>query len=332
VLRQVETVIVEVQSAFMVGIALVQAPAALLSSFTGWVTGLFGSLTALPLASEYRISSLLPEIVAMPSDPAATAGAVGVVTGAYAQAIVDGMVPLASDPSGGLAGLANEGAYILAANSGSTPTLALRAANAVATVDLVRSAAVAAVAQVHAGTNWTSANAASAARDQLASLINARTLAAAQRVRTRFMRRGRRWHRSRCRTWRCGRNSFRSLSSMPARRRRQPWRWPIGCIRTPRAQHSVCNSTMLRIRCSCRYPGRCWQHELKPSPALESFNPSRIRSELEQLAGPEFDCPAHRSVSIVGKIIHAKTDRHVEIEYFFQGIVSQWMRRTRIEK
>jgi hypothetical protein len=62
VLKQVETVIAEVQSAFMIGIALVHAPAALLSSFTGWVTGLVASLTALPLASEYRISSLLPGI------------------------------------------------------------------------------------------------------------------------------------------------------------------------------------------------------------------------------------------------------------------------------
>jgi prophage DNA circulation protein len=112
----------------------------------------------------------------MPSDPAATAGAIVGVTGAYAQAIVDGAVPLASDPSGGLADLANWGADILAANSGSTPTLALRAANAVATVDLVRGAAVVAVAQVYAGTDWTSAN---AARDQLASVIDARTLAAA---------------------------------------------------------------------------------------------------------------------------------------------------------
>jgi prophage DNA circulation protein len=185
VLKQVETVIAEVQSAFMIGIALVQAPAALLSSFTGSVTGLVGSLTALPLASEYSLSSLLPGIpgsspgTAMPSDPAATAGAIVGVTGAYAQAIVDGTVPLASDPSGGLAGLANWGADILAAIAGSTPTLAQRAANARATVDLVRGAAVAAVAEVYAGTDWTSANAAAAARDQLAGLIDDRTLAAA---------------------------------------------------------------------------------------------------------------------------------------------------------
>jgi prophage DNA circulation protein len=176
VLKQVETVIAEVQSAFMIGIALVQAPAALLSSFTGWVTGLVRSLTALPLASEYRLSSLLSGVVAMPSDPAATAGAIVGVTGVYAQAIVDGTVPLASDPSGGRADLANWGADILAANSGSTPTLALGAANAEATVDLVRGAAVAAVAQVYAGTEWTNANAAS---DQLASLIDDRTSAAA---------------------------------------------------------------------------------------------------------------------------------------------------------
>jgi hypothetical protein len=75
-LKQVQTVIAEVQSAFMIRTAL-------LSSFTGWCTGLAGSLTALPLASEYSLASLLPGIVAMPSNPAATAGAIVGVTGAY---------------------------------------------------------------------------------------------------------------------------------------------------------------------------------------------------------------------------------------------------------
>jgi hypothetical protein len=70
--------------------------------------------------------SLRRVFVAWRPPPAATAGAIVGVTGAYAQAIVDGTVPLASDPSGRLADLANWGADILAANSGSTPTLALR--------------------------------------------------------------------------------------------------------------------------------------------------------------------------------------------------------------
>lgn len=166
VLRQVETVIAEVQSVSTIGVALTQAPAALISSFTGWCTGLVGSLTALPLASEYSLALLLPGIVAMPTDPAATAGAIVGVTGAYAQAIVDGTLSLASDQTGGLADLATWGGDILAANTGSTPTLAQQAANAQATVDLVRGAAVAAVATVYAGIDWTSANAAAAARDR----------------------------------------------------------------------------------------------------------------------------------------------------------------------
>jgi prophage DNA circulation protein len=37
VLKQVESVIAEVQSAFTIGIAIIGAPAALLSSFTGWL-------------------------------------------------------------------------------------------------------------------------------------------------------------------------------------------------------------------------------------------------------------------------------------------------------
>ena len=68
-LKQVENVIAEVQSAFTIGIAIIGAPAALLSSFTGWLTGLIGSLTALPLASTYSLASLLPGIVGMPTDP-----------------------------------------------------------------------------------------------------------------------------------------------------------------------------------------------------------------------------------------------------------------------
>ena len=52
VLRQVEGVIAEVQSAFTIGIALTQAPTALISAFVGWCTGLVDSLTALPQASE----------------------------------------------------------------------------------------------------------------------------------------------------------------------------------------------------------------------------------------------------------------------------------------
>jgi hypothetical protein len=210
---------------------------ALLSSFTGWVAGLVGSLTALPLASEYSLSSLLPGIpgsspgTTTPSDPAATAGAIVGVAGAYARAIVDGTVALASDPSGGLADLANWGADILAANSGSTPTLALRAGNSVATVDLVRGAAMTAVTQVYAGTDWTSANAASAARDQLASLIDDRTLAAAAAGQDSLYAAWQALASAALQDLGCGRSSFRSLSATPGRRRRQPWRWPIGCIR-----------------------------------------------------------------------------------------------------
>ena len=179
VLNQVESVIAEVQSAFTIGIALVQAPAVLVSAFAGWCSGLVGSLTALPLASEYSLASLLPGIVATPTDPGATAGAIVGVTGAYAHAIVDGTVSSASDPTGGLADLATWGADILAANTGGTPTLAQQAANAQATVDLVRGAAVAGAGTVYAGIDWTSANAAAAARDQFTGLIEDRTAAAA---------------------------------------------------------------------------------------------------------------------------------------------------------
>ena len=147
VLKQVESVIAEVQSAFTIGIAIIGAPAALLSSFTGWLIGLVGSLTALPLASTYSLASLLPGIVGMPTDPDATAGAILNVTGAYSRAIVDGTVSTPGDPSGGLADLANWGADILAANPGTS----LQAANAQATVDLVRGAAVAALAELYAG-------------------------------------------------------------------------------------------------------------------------------------------------------------------------------------
>jgi prophage DNA circulation protein len=175
VLKQVESVIAEVQSAFTVGIAIIGAPTALLSAFTGWLTGLVGSLTALPLASTYSLASLLPGIVGMPPDPDATAGAILDVTGAYSQAFADGTVSVQGDPSGGLADLANWGADILAANPGTS----LQAANARATVDLVRGAAVAALAELYAGMDWASADASSTARDRLADLLDARQLAAA---------------------------------------------------------------------------------------------------------------------------------------------------------
>jgi hypothetical protein len=118
----------------------------------------------------------------MPTDPDAMAGAILDVTGAYSQAIVDGTVPLHGDPSGGPADLANWGDDILAANPGipgSSPGTGLQAANARATVDLVRGAAVAALAELNAGMDWTSADAASTARDRLADLLDARQLAAA---------------------------------------------------------------------------------------------------------------------------------------------------------
>jgi hypothetical protein len=179
VLKQVESVVAEVQSAFTIGIALIGAPAALLSSFTGWLTSLVGSLTALPLASTYSLASLLPGILGstprtcMPTNPGATAGAILDVTGAYSQAIADGTMSVQGDPSGGLADLANWGDDILAAN----PDTSLQATNARATVDLVRGVAVAALAEP--GMDWTSADAASTARDQLADLLDARQLAAA---------------------------------------------------------------------------------------------------------------------------------------------------------
>jgi hypothetical protein len=154
-------------------------PAALLSLFVGALTGLVRSLSALPLALTYSLSSLLPDIVGMPTDPAAMAGAIVAVTGAYARAIVDGTVPMQGDPSGGLAGLATWGDDILAVGCRGRPTLALQAANALATVDLVRGSAVAAVAEVYAGTEWTSADAAAATCDQLAAMIDNRAMAAA---------------------------------------------------------------------------------------------------------------------------------------------------------
>ncbi len=134
----------------------------------------------------------MPGIVAMPTDPDATAGAVLTAPAPYSSAIVDGVLgpgprnTVQGDPSGGLADLANWGDDILAANPAnpgiprpSPGTGLLRAANARATVDLVRGAAVAALAELYAGVDWTSADAASAARDQLADLLDARQIAAA---------------------------------------------------------------------------------------------------------------------------------------------------------
>jgi hypothetical protein len=71
VLKRMESVFAEVQSAFTIGIAIIGAPAALLSSFTGWLNGLVGSLTALPLASTYSLAQLID--YARPRPPVALA-------------------------------------------------------------------------------------------------------------------------------------------------------------------------------------------------------------------------------------------------------------------
>lgn len=84
---------------------------------------------------------------------------------------------LPADPSFGLAALAS---YTppTPAPAPSTPVLAQQAANQQAIVDLVRGAAVLAIATVYAQTDWTSAGAAQAARDQLVALIDDRSVAA----------------------------------------------------------------------------------------------------------------------------------------------------------
>jgi len=64
-----------------------------------------------------------------------------------------------------------------------------------ATVDLVRGAAMAGLAELYTGMDCTSADAASTARDQLADLLDARQLAATRRGRMRCSLRGRRYSR-----------------------------------------------------------------------------------------------------------------------------------------
>lgn len=90
-----------------------------------------------------------------------------------------GPAPSASsaDPSWGLAVFAAWGAS-LAAPGTATSNRVLESANQQAIVDLVNGAAVAAIAQVYAATDWPSSTSADAARSQMSDLIDARITAA----------------------------------------------------------------------------------------------------------------------------------------------------------
>ena len=94
-------------SVLTIGIAIIGAPSALLSSFTSWLTGLVGSLTALPRGVDPQ-SGVAVAWHRRHADSSRRDGrAILDVTGAYSQAIVDGAVSVQGDPSGGLADLAN---------------------------------------------------------------------------------------------------------------------------------------------------------------------------------------------------------------------------------
>ena len=134
------------------------------------------------------LSALIGAITENVSDPTGTANAVvaafsaasdNVATAADTALTLDDPVagtlpvlPFSTDPSGGLAGLASWGSNLVAP---SDPQIA---ATQAAIVSLIQGAATMAVAQSYAQLAWPTANAATAARAQLASLIGTQVDAA----------------------------------------------------------------------------------------------------------------------------------------------------------
>lgn len=161
----------------------------------GTVTGLLGSaqgaflaLSQIALTGDTTITALAPGIAATPTDPSATATAVlaafaaasdNLVAAAATPIPVDDPVaglapalPGTPDPSGGLASL---GAWNASLAPSASPAIA---AQQTAIINLVSDAATMATALTYAAIPWPTANAAAAARAQLATLIGDRAEAA----------------------------------------------------------------------------------------------------------------------------------------------------------
>ncbi len=153
------------------------------------------SMLGLPPGTIQGVANAITAIAASPSNTTATASAVQAACQAMAANVITAQsiapnpvddpvagsaftISVAADPSGGLATLANFGAT-LPPITGGGPAVAAQAAQQAAIVALAQGNAIAALAQIYAQAQWTSANQAATARATLLPLLDAQTNAAA---------------------------------------------------------------------------------------------------------------------------------------------------------
>lgn len=158
-------------------VAVAANPALLGGILAAGLADLAGNWISLPLGTIAGLAGMLGNLAGTASFPADTAVAIVAAAGAYADTVTASTWS-APDRSAGLAALAGYGAPVPTLGP-ATPLRAILAANTNAVVDLGRGAAIAAMAQLYASLDWPTAQAATAARAQLADLIDARALAAA---------------------------------------------------------------------------------------------------------------------------------------------------------
>lgn len=170
-------------AAYVTGSLIASNPALLLGFAGGLLGGLSGTLLGLPVGVIGGLAQAVAAIVQTPSSDAGTAAAVqSVFQSAAANAVtlatpvvtpddpIVGVSPLlapAADPSGGLAALATWGDAL------PTPVNTDQAAQQTAIQQLVQGQAVLAVLTVYAQIDWPSSNTATAARDQVQTMIDA---------------------------------------------------------------------------------------------------------------------------------------------------------------
>lgn len=170
-------------AAYVTASVIASNPSALLPVMGGLLGGVTAALLGLPAAVIGGLTLAAAAIGADPGDDTATATAIQTVFQAAAQNAITAATPVdqpddpilgispllapAADPSGGLAALATWG------NTLPVPADPTQAAQQGAVQALVQGQAVMAVLTVYASIDWPSSNAATAARAQVQSMIDA---------------------------------------------------------------------------------------------------------------------------------------------------------------
>lgn len=175
---QAVAVLAVARAAYSIAVAVQHRPSFLLGFLTAGLGNVAESLIGLPAGTTASLRGTIAGITAAPADNFATAAAIAGAFQGVAE-IYAVAPPIGADLSGGLAALATWSGIALPPDPTITPDRAQEAVNAQALLDLARGCAVAALAQLYAQLDFTSAEDATAARAQLVALIGDRADAAA---------------------------------------------------------------------------------------------------------------------------------------------------------